>query len=126
MKHEVYIVSISSNTDAKANIEKVKQLFKQDFVDVEFASLLSTFPIGDGYPDRGYKNTAVKFISLLDQSTLVAKLKDMEAALGRTPELKLKKIVPIDLDIICHNGKVIHKDYERFDFTHRLVDELLK
>lgn len=122
-----YIVSIASNHNHEENFEKIKKLISSQLSasNINYAEIILTQPIGTGYPPVPYYNTAVRFSSPFPMIEINERLKDIELSCGRTPEMKEKKIVPIDLDIIVADGQIVHKDYSRFWFVKRLVDSLI-
>ena len=119
-----YIVSIGSNFHPEQNVAKAQQLITTYFDEVHFVHCRWTLPVGDIYQSNFY-NTAAAFSTPLSAEALKRQLKLFEAQIGRTPEQKPAGIVPIDLDIIACNGRIVHADYERFPFVKEAVDELL-
>ena len=119
-----YVISISSNYNAEENIARAKEILSKEFSNVRFSSSVNTDPVGNGYPDMKYTNSAVSLHSPLTPEQLDSFLKSIEVKLGRTCELRLKKIVPIDLDIIIIDKHIVHKDYKRFPFLRRLIAEI--
>ncbi|MBO6005948.1 MAG: 2-amino-4-hydroxy-6-hydroxymethyldihydropteridine diphosphokinase [Paludibacteraceae bacterium] len=119
-----YIISISSNEQAEKNIALTKEILENEFDNVKFASVAVTDPVGENYPDRKFHNTAVSLTSRLDTDELKCFLRSVEERLGRTPELKKQKIVPVDLDIIIVGHQIVHKDYANFPFLRKLIAEI--
>ena len=101
----------------------MQKLLSEAFRNVRFSLFQWVPAIGNHYTQAFY-NGAVCFESDLNIIELKPKLKEMEAKLGRTPEQKAQGIVPIDLDIIVCNQKIVHVDYERFPFVRSAVDSL--
>jgi 2-amino-4-hydroxy-6-hydroxymethyldihydropteridine diphosphokinase len=124
MQQNCYIVTIGSNDNAEANVKAVKRLLQQQFTNILFAPFCWTQPTGNHY-NLPFYNGAVRFSSSLLQSELKMQLKEMEAQLGRTTDMKALGIVPIDLDIITCNNQIVHPDYNRFPFVKKAVDSLL-
>lgn len=119
-----YIVSLGTNHQAEENMAAIQQLLLQTFQQVRFVQTEWTLPVGDRYK-APFLNSAVIFSSELPPESLKATLKSFEAQLGRTADQKASGIVPIDLDIIVCNGKIVHPDYNRFSFVKEAVDQLL-
>ncbi|MBR2624559.1 MAG: 2-amino-4-hydroxy-6-hydroxymethyldihydropteridine diphosphokinase, partial [Paludibacteraceae bacterium] len=111
-----YIISISSNEQADKNIALTKEILEKEFSNVKFSSVINTKPVGEGYPQRDFTNTAVSLTSRLNEDEMKDFLRSVEEKLGRTPELKKQKIVPVDLDIIIVGHQIVHKDYANFSF----------
>lgn len=60
------------------------------------------------YPSSsGYLNQIVKAKVGCDYETALAATKSVERMLGRTPEHKMQNVVPIDIDIILWDGKIM-------------------
>ncbi len=120
-----YLVSISSNFTPEVHIPAIKQMLASTFLNVQFSSQVVTEPQGSGYPEeRKFTNCAALFDSNLDEKSLKECLVDEELRCGRTKEMREKKLVPIDLDIIMVGDQIVHKDYQRFPFLRKLVAEL--
>lgn len=85
---------------------------------------METTPFGNGYP-ANFQNIVALFTCNLDFDTLNAQLKEIENKLGRTPELKLQKLVPIDLDIITWNENIVRDDYYKFPFLQELIKQIV-
>ncbi|MBE6323041.1 MAG: 2-amino-4-hydroxy-6-hydroxymethyldihydropteridine diphosphokinase [Paludibacteraceae bacterium] len=119
-----YIISISSNEQADKNIALTKEILEKEFSNVKFSSVINTKPVGEGYPQRDFTNTAVSLTSRLNEDEMKDFLRSVEEKLGRTPELKKQKIVPVDLDIIIVGHQIVHKDYANFSFLRKLIAEI--
>ncbi len=119
-----YIISISSNEQADKNIALTKEILEKEFSNVKFSSVINTKPVGEGYPQRYFTNTAVSLTSRLNEDEMKDFLRSVEEKLGRTPELKKQKIVPVDLDIIIVGHQIVHKDYANFSFLRKLIAEI--
>lgn len=68
--------------------------------------------------DSSYLNAVVHGRSSVNSSTLVRHLKDFEKAMGRNQESKEKGVVPIDLDLVIYDMRILRpKDFERHYFN---------
>jgi 2-amino-4-hydroxy-6-hydroxymethyldihydropteridine diphosphokinase len=123
METNEFIIAISTNQEPLRQIEAVRNALQQPFPEAVFSDFVSTKAIGDHYKTPFY-NGAVRIVTALSLEALTTLLKHMEQQAGRTPEMKIAGIVPIDLDIIVHNDAIVHRDYARFPFVKKAVDEL--
>lgn len=117
------VASLSSNIEADKNMAEAKVILKNYFSNIRFSSQIQTLPQGKGYTSD-FLNSVVMFSTDLTFEYLNEILKTIETQLGRTSLLKMQKKVPIDIDIICWNGQVVHSDYKRFPFLRKLIGEL--
>lgn len=117
------IISLSSNAEVGKNIPQAKALLEERFSDISFSSQIETSPFGQGYK-ANFQNLVACFSCSESEEDINSLLKQIEARLGRTPELKAQKIVPIDLDIILWNQSVVRDDYYRFPFLLELINQL--
>lgn len=120
-----YVVSICSNSEAELHVRNARETIRETFPCVRFSSVRVTEPQGVGYPkELMFWNSVAVFDCNWGREPLKAWLKNLETREGRTDETRQKKIVPLDLDIIMIDGKIVHDDYERFGFLRNLIDEL--
>ena len=117
------LVMLGSNSNADQNLELSKEKLTEYFEIVTQSSRLFTKPIGKQYIDD-FQNEAIKILSAetADETKII--FKQIELELGRTPESKKSGIIPIDIDLIFWNEKLLHEDYNRFDFVRTCVDEI--
>ena len=85
--------------------------------------LVETKPHGKHYISN-FQNLALKILSeeTAEETKLI--FKDIEKEMGRSPESKTKGAIPIDIDLIFWNDNLLHRDYERFEFVKKCIDEL--
>ena len=111
------VISIGSNSeDCKIQMESAIQHLKSTFSNVVASTAYETLALNG--KDASYLNAvAVAETDMtFDDATMI--LKQWEKTCGRTPESKLKGIIPIDLDIVVWNNEVVReKDYSYSFFT---------
>jgi len=102
-----YLILISSNHEQAKNIESICTILKKEFIVKSFSDKIESPAVGNG---KGlYINMICSINSTLNTNELNIKLKNIETAMGRTPELKKTGVVPIDLDIVECNGIIIRE-----------------
>jgi len=74
--------------------------------------------------DYPFVNKAVSIQTRLEPTELIQKIKEMEKQLGRSDEKTLQGIIPIDIDVILCDKKVLHSDYETKNYVKKLVKEV--
>lgn len=117
------VLSISSNEKASENLKEVKLQLQSLFSDVYFTQIVKTTPYGSGYKSN-FQNLLAEFTTSGDMQVVAAQLKQLECNMGRSPEMKTQKRVPIDLDIIIWNKSIVRDDYYKFAFIQELISEL--
>jgi len=68
--------------------------------------------------DKPYLNAVIHGLSPFSQEDLVAKLKKWEADHGRTQMKTFEGVIPIDLDLVIWNSRILRpRDFERHYFN---------
>ena len=101
-----YLLSISSNFQARSNLTEARQMLENLFPEIVFTEALTTKPHGDHYK-RPFVNVLAVAYHSAGADEINAQLKEIEKRLGRTPEDKAKGKVVIDLDLIAAEGTVL-------------------
>ena len=117
------LIMLGSNSNADQNLELSKEKLTDYFEIVSQSSRIFTKPFGKQYI-ADFQNEAIKILSAetADETKIIFKQIEME--MGRTPETKKSGLIPIDIDLIYWNEKLLHDDYNRFDFVRKCVDEI--
>jgi 2-amino-4-hydroxy-6-hydroxymethyldihydropteridine diphosphokinase len=118
------IISISSNYQAEKLLIKAIELLHVNFPSILFSEKVETEPMGKGYTSNFF-NLAAVFECPDSFEQLNAQFKKMEMEFGRTAELKLQKIVPLDIDIILWNNEVVREDYYKFPVLRELISQIV-
>ncbi len=106
------VLSIGSNSrDRQWQIEHAIEWLNKHFSNIKMSSIYNSE--ADNHRDADYLNVVIKGDCKLDFETIYQKVKEYENVCGRTPASKLTGNVPMDLDIIIWNGKIIRPT----DFT---------
>ncbi|MCM1162686.1 MAG: 2-amino-4-hydroxy-6-hydroxymethyldihydropteridine diphosphokinase [Muribaculaceae bacterium] len=68
--------------------------------------------------DKPYLNAVIHGLSPISEEALIKHLKDWEALHGRTQVKTLEGVIPIDLDLIIWDSRILRpKDFERHYFN---------
>lgn len=125
MAEHSYIISIGSNIHPEENIERVKQILQEEQKLRGLSAIIRTEPVGyQNQPD--FLNGACLVVSELDYDDFNRYLKNVENRLGRVRGPIKSGPRTMDLDIIIHNGIVVHDDFYAHDHTRKPVQELLE
>lgn len=66
-----------------------------------------------------YINTVISGATNLSYEQVRTITKNLEIEMGRTPQSKEIGVMPLDIDIVLCNDKIIHpRDYELYHFRH--------
>ena len=111
-----FVISVGSNIDKKENI--INRVIAH--LDTIFARLISssiyTTDALNG-KDAPYSNCVVAYLTDdLSSEDIVSTLKQVERVFGRTPELKSRGIVPIDLDLVIYKGFILRERDFNYDY----------
>lgn len=116
-------IMLSSNDFPVQNLDRAIEILADHFEVADQSSVLVTKPVGALYK-ADFQNMALKIFSDDNADDTIAIFKMIEQTLGRTTESKLNGLIPMDIDLILWNDRVVHPDYERFDFVKKCIDEI--
>lgn len=117
------ILSVGSNLDAKANIERAREIISKELTLLRESVFARTKAV-DMATAPDFLNGAFLVETTLDAGELKSYLLDIETKLGRDPEHGINESRTIDLDIIVFDGIVVSDDFERYAFVREAVLEL--
>ena len=117
--HKV-LVSLGTNTDARFNLNRAKNILLSYFPTIQFTIDIENQPHGENYKDW-FLNTLGYFESHLSKSELISQFKHIEKSMGRSDQDKDEGKVIIDIDLIRWNNEVLKPD----DFKRSFVLDLL-
>lgn len=117
------LIMLGSNSNADQNLELTKEKITEYFEIVSQSTRLFTKPSGKQY-FGDFHNEALKILSAETADETRNIFKQIEVEMGRTAESKKTGLIPIDIDLIFWNEKLLHEDYNRFDFVKTCVDEI--
>lgn len=115
-----FLLSVGSNTYAKRNIEKAKQLLQENISGLTFTNCMESKPYGKQYK-RPFLNILAWSSSELSKEEVVRVTKSIEVQMGRKPEDKALGRVVVDIDLIQYGNDVLKPT----DFQRSYVKELL-
>lgn len=109
------LISLASNHEQQKNLCEARRALAQILAGQTYTEELWTEPEGKAAASgRRYLNQLVKADTPLDSQQLNEKLKQLELAQGRTDDMRRQGIVPIDLDLLQHDGQRFHqRDWQR-------------
>lgn len=107
------IISLGSNWDKEKNIAMAGRLLGCHFDSIHFSEAVYTQPFHMENPALFLNQVAIAFTAE-NPDQIVDALKQMERQLGRTPEDKSKGNIPIDIDLLQWNDKILKpSDFQR-------------
>lgn len=109
------LISLASNHEHEKNLREARLRLAQILSSPVFTAALWTDPIGTTHaPGTRYLNQLVSAETTLDSDQLEKVLKETELAMGRTADMRFKGLVPIDIDLLLHDGRRFHlRDWKR-------------
>jgi len=111
------VIGLASNTeDRNDRIEFATEVLRKIFSDVKVSHVYeSPAKNGDG---SIYCNAVLSGMTVLSEEAVVSKLKSIERDAGRSPDSKLNGNVPLDLDLVIWNGRIIRPlDFDQYYFN---------
>ncbi len=123
-KHKA-VISLGSNIDPEANVEKALKGLESIGVIIKKSSFIYTEPLL--YKDQPkFLNGVVLLATELDQDTLRQQLKALETKLGRIRTTNKNGPRTIDFDIIIFDDEIVDSDYYERDFLRKMVTEVIE
>lgn len=119
-----YIIGVGSNINPKLNIEKARNILKNEQGFIKESAFIKTKPVGF-LNQSDFLNGAFLIRSNLPCDMMRSYLKSIEKRIGRIKTSNKNGPRTIDLDIIVHNGTIIDDDYHSREFLKNSVQELL-
>lgn len=120
------LLSLGANTPNKHTmltdtIDRIKEL-------VEVTELTPVYetPAEGSITAPPYANALLTIYTDIDYTTLHDTFKEWERAAGRTPQMKLQGIVPLDIDIISWNDTLLKERDMEFAYMQRGLKLLRK
>lgn len=117
------IVMLGSNTDAENNQQLAKEKLSAFFEIASESTVITSKALGKNYK-ADFLNKALILFSDENEKETISIFKDIEIEMGRTPDSKTQGTIPIDIDLIFWNEKLVNEDYNRFEFVRNCVDEI--
>lgn len=100
------IVGLGSNQDKEKNMAHAVKLLCDYFVSIRFSGAVYTEPVNMLNPSLFLNQVAVAFTEE-EPDEIIKYFKSVEKQLGRMPEDKLKENIPIDIDLLQWNDRVL-------------------
>jgi 2-amino-4-hydroxy-6-hydroxymethyldihydropteridine diphosphokinase len=111
--HKV-LISLASNHEQEKNLCAARQALAQILSACVYTDAIWTEPVAGSPSQMKYLNQLVSAQTKLNADELTCFLKQIELQMGRTPQMRQKKIVPIDLDLLAYDGVRHHeRDWQR-------------
>lgn len=123
MKRLECVVMAGSNCDAAGNISRAMDSLSGIFSDFVAGDALRTPAVGEGYHGE-FVNRAARFTTSGTASQVRGVLKRLEYEAGRRPGDKERGVMPLDLDLLIFDGRVLKpSDMER-GYVVSLLEDL--
>jgi 2-amino-4-hydroxy-6-hydroxymethyldihydropteridine diphosphokinase len=117
------VIGIGSNIDPETHTRRALAVLGEAFTVRRTAAVRRTVAVGP-VPAPDYLNGAVLIETALGETALAARLKELEATLGRVRTADRFAARTIDLDIVVYDGRIVDPDYHERAYLRELVAEL--
>lgn len=115
------IIGLGSNKEREVNIALANNLLRDYFKLIFFSDSVYTDPIGEIQNGLFLNQVAIAYTPECPEEINKA-FKQMESRLGRTPESKGRGDIPIDIDLLRWNDRILKPD----DLQREYVKSLLR
>lgn len=100
------LLSLGSNQECERNIRYAVRLLSEYFERITYSSPVYTDPVGAGLPGPFLNQVAIAYTAATPAEIRTV-LKQIERRLGRTPESKISGHIPIDIDLLQWNDRIL-------------------
>lgn len=100
------ILCLGSNLDKEKNMERAAEMLCARFIHIRFSRAVYTEPV-DCPRAATFMNQVAILYSEKDADEIRDILKDIERAIGRKPADKYEGLVPIDIDLLQWNDRIL-------------------
>lgn len=112
------LLCLGSNSNAELHLKQAETALGFPFPDIRWGKAVNTLPEGDQSKTPSYLNRIACFRTTLEANEVARICKEIERENGRTPEDKDKGLVPLDIDLLKYDNRVLKpadlsKDYVR-------------
>ena len=117
------IIMLGSNTDPDTNMDLAVSKLVICFEIISKSLKVITEPFGIQLL-YNFHNVAIKLNTSETQEDTIAIFKVIEIQMGRKSDSKLTGLIPIDIDMIFWNNKLVHEDYNRYEYVKNCINEI--
>jgi len=117
------MIMLGSNTNPQINMELAVSKLVICFEIISESLPVITEPYGDQF-SSDFHNVAIKFRTIKTQEETIVIFKSIEIEMGRKSDSKLSGLIPMDIDLIFWNNKLVHKDYNRYEYVRNCINEI--
>lgn len=110
------VLCLGSNSDCESNIHSAGGLLREYFCPIYFSEPVYTEPVG--LPASGlFLNQVVVAYTDRQPEEVKLSLKKMETQLGRMPESKKSGVIPVDIDLLQWNDRILKAEDLQRDYV---------
>lgn len=110
------IIGLGSNSNYKENMVRTRRRLKDYFPEIDFSNDELTDPV-DWITDDPFLNAVAIAYTDLEKEEVRSYFKTLEAECGRTKALKLKGVIPMDIDMLKWNDEVLKVKDLQLDYV---------
>ena len=118
------ILSLGSNYNEQENMEYAVEQLKRLFLSIRFSESYYTDPVGSSYSVGKYLNQVAIAYTGYSVDEIKPMLKEIEAAAGRSPQLKAEGKIPLDVDLVKWSDQVLKPADLQQDYVLRGLSDL--
>lgn len=119
------VLCMGSNLNRESKIEEAAALLRLYFDSICFSEAVYTESVGEGSLSGPFLNQVAIAYTPYTPIEIHVGLKQMEYALGRRPEDKIRGLIPIDIDLLQWNGQILKEEDLKRSYIKESLDTLL-
>ncbi|MCD7978223.1 MAG: 2-amino-4-hydroxy-6-hydroxymethyldihydropteridine diphosphokinase [Tannerellaceae bacterium] len=104
------LLCLGSNRNKLVNIELASRKLSSHIEQILFSEIIESDPVGRDPGVENYLNRLAIAYTSKSLAEVISLCKNLEKELGRTPEDKISKSVPIDIDILKWNKQILKEE----------------
>jgi len=122
--HYRVILSLGAIYNEQQNMAFAVEQLKRLFLSIRFSESYYTEPVGSSYSIGNYLNQVAIAYTGYSADEIKPMLKEIEAAAGRSPQLKAEGKIPLDVDLVKWSDQVLKPADLEQDYVLRGLSDL--
>lgn len=122
-KHEC-LLCLGSNSDGTMHLQNAEKMLNGLFPAIRWGEILSTPAEGNALCALPYLNRAAVIYTPMGMKEVKDILKKIESDNGRTPDCKRTGIIPLDIDLLKFDNRILKPEDMKKNYVRRALQSL--
>lgn len=117
------LLCLGSNVDGIHHLKNAEQSLNQLFGPIRWGTIIETEPWGTNL-SGSFFNRAASLYTSLSSEELVRRFKQIECRNGRTSDSKARGVVPLDIDLLAYDDRILKPDDLEKEYVKQALSTL--